>query len=222
MRTVDDLVEFRYDGTVRDTLLSLERGRLFEPSTGAPRFRIFDPEPRWTMLRDGRLAAASNTRYRITIGTAGHPERVIQVAQAPRKVTRGDRRRIRARVRDMLVDEAVPTERVARILEDLSVADQWPAFSQLRAGPGGTLWVQRILDRTEVNDGPLADWNPLQLSAVSRQWDIFDSQGRVAGRLELPRGFRLLLIEDGHLYGVYRDGLDVQHVRVYRFRLPVS
>ena len=50
-------------------------------------------------------------------------------------------------------------------------------------------------------------------------WEVFDrTSGRHLGRVELPRDFRLLAVSRGIAAGIWRDALDVEHVRLYEAR----
>lgn len=52
------------------------------------------------------------------------------------------------------------------------------------------------------------------------RWTVFDTEGRMLGTLGTPRSLRLDEIGDDYLLGVFRDRLDVEHVRMHRISKP--
>ena len=47
---------------------------------------------------------------------------------------------------------------------------------------------------------------------ASRQWDVFDDQGRYLGPLMMPLRFQPIQFRGDAIYGIQRDELDVQYV----------
>lgn len=216
---VDVVVEQRYDGTVVDTLLTPERGGTFEMTSGGPRFRLFSPEPMWTVLSEDRLAFARNDVYRISVfGPDGELQRVITFPHETQLVSERDQQAIRDAMKRLWEENGVPPQAIDQLVGNISFAANWPAFTQLRAGPEGTLWVQRIRDMTSMTDEELEDWNP-QADSGAPEWDVFEADGRYGGLIELPARFTPHAIENGRIYGVYRDDFDVEYVRVYRLNM---
>jgi len=74
-----------------------------------------------------------------------------------------------------------------------------PAYEALRAGPTGHLWVQ-------------LDAEP---GAERERHLVFEPDGRLLGTLTLPERFRTLDVGADYVLGVWRDQLDVEHVRLY-------
>jgi hypothetical protein len=79
-----------------------------------------------------------------------------------------------------------------------------PAYSAIRTGNDGSLWVQRF------------GW-PGDDEAV---WDVFDREGRWLSEVATPRRFRITEIGEGYVIGVYQDDLDVEYVRMYELIGP--
>jgi hypothetical protein len=95
------------------------------------------------------------------------------------------------------------------MLSAVEFAEQYPAFATLLAGPGGTLWAQRIATAADV-EAAGGTFNAQDLGAPD--WDVFDAEGRLLGALRLPPQFQPLRVVGDHIYGVLRDELGVQHV----------
>jgi hypothetical protein len=68
------------------------------------------------------------------------------------------------------------------------------------ADPDGNLWV---LAYTRPGD-------------ERRSWTVFAPEGRALGTVETPPGLRIMEIGADYVLGVWRDDLDVEHVRMYR------
>lgn len=212
----DLILEQAYDGTVTDTLLTPKRGGTFEIGEGGPRFMLFAPEPQWAMLDGRRLAYASNDAYRISVyGSDGALERIVTFPHEKRPVTESDQRTVRELMRRTMEESGAPTQAVDQMMGAVSFADNWPAFAQLRGGPGGTLWVQRVSDLERMPEDEREEWNP-QLDQGAPEWDVFESDGRYGGVVKLPARFTPFVIEEDRIYGVFRDEFDIQYVRVYR------
>jgi hypothetical protein len=94
-------------------------------------------------------------------------------------------------------------------------ADHYPAFASLLGGPEGTLWVQHIRTARQVKESG----EEFDVQNVGAQdWDVFDAEGRFLGEATMPDRFQPLRVHGSHLYGVWRDELDVPYV----MRLHVS
>jgi hypothetical protein len=79
-----------------------------------------------------------------------------------------------------------------------------PQFSALRVDDHERLWVR---------DYPLhPDSTPI--------WRVFDSTGAALGTVTMPASFDLHSIAGDRVFGVWRDGDDIEHVRVYALRRP--
>ncbi|MFW6089204.1 MAG: hypothetical protein ACODAB_05590 [Gemmatimonadota bacterium] len=204
-----------YDGTIVDTLLTPRRGGTWEMTAGGPSITLFAPEPQWATLSDERLAYASNDAYRINVyGPDGGLERLVTFPHEPRPVTEQEQDVVLDLVRAAMEQNDTPSEMIEQMIGRMSFADNWPAFARMRGGPHGTLWVQRLRELSEMSDGERESWNP-QLDQGGPEWDVFESDGRYGGVVELPARFTPFAIEEDRIYGVFRDDFDVQFVRVY-------
>ncbi len=214
--TNDLIATQAYDGTILDTLLTPKRGDSFTITSDRPQFRIFAPEPVWTMLSSDRLAFAVNDAYRIEVfGPDGTLERIVTRPFEPTPVTEADQRAVIEVMRAQFELSGAPPAQVDLILEGVSFADTYPAFTQMRAGPNGTLWIQRVRYLGDLSEEELESFNPT-LDQGSPKWDVFDSEGRYLGVVELPDRFTPFAVKGDRCYGVYRDEFDVQYVQVLR------
>lgn len=82
--------------------------------------------------------------------------------------------------------------------------ERHPAYGGLRVGDDGTLWLRT---------GPVTPPAP-----PAGPWTVLDPDGALLGTVEVPEGFELRAVDGEFLTGIWRDDLDVQHLRVYRLR----
>jgi hypothetical protein len=81
------------------------------------------------------------------------------------------------------------------------VSEQFPAYQLIMADRAGALRVQEFQRPTAL--GPPA-------------WLAFDLDGRLVGRLTVPRGFRILEWGDDYLLGAQADADGVESVALHR------
>lgn len=218
----DVVLSQAYDGTINDTLLTPPRGGTFKMTGGGPQITLFAPEPQWTTLAEDRIAYASNDRYRISVyGSEGDLERIVTFPHQPQVITETERSRITALVKRLWEENGVPPQAIEQMSSALSFAEHWPAFTRMRGGPHGTLWVQRVRNMDDMTEDELENWNP-QLDQGDPRWDVFEADGRYGGVVELPARFTPFALEEDRIYGVFRDDFDVQYVRVYRLDTGMS
>jgi len=115
-----------------------------------------------------------------------------------RKVTDGDRRDYRGNLESLQLSEAFREDRAAQ-LEHPSVPDRLPSYDLLVGTPQGEIWTRRY----RVTE------------AGSSTWDVFTCDGKWIASAEFPEGFLLYGADRDRIYGVFRDGLGVEHVRLY-------
>ncbi|MCI0434174.1 MAG: 6-bladed beta-propeller [Gemmatimonadetes bacterium] len=211
---MDRLLVRDTDGVLSDTLLVFASGGTFDFGGGAaPRIRIFEPEPMWTLGLDGKLYFANNATYSIEVrGQDGQVERIIRAPFERKSVTEEDKQAFHDAIMEMFVQQGLPQEAVSTMSQMISFADHYPAFANLMGGPANTLWVQHVRTAAEAlalgrMDDPRDMGSPI--------WDVFDGEGRLLGSVELPDRFTPLHIGDDELWGIVRDELDVQYVVRY-------
>ncbi len=198
------------DGTLSDTLLVFASGGTIDFAGAAPRIRIFDPEPMWTIGQDGKLYYGMNTGYSIEVRSdQGRLERIIRKPFERQPVTEADQQAFRDVIREMFERQGLPPQALEGISQMITFAEQYPAFANLMRGPGNTLMVQHVRRASDaVSGGRMQD--PRDMGSPT--WDVFDGEGRLLGQIELPAKFTPLLVRGDDMWGVWRDDLDVQYV----------
>ena len=161
----------------------------------------FSPRPLRAIDRS-RLAVASGSDAQISVhDAAGSLVARYRIARDREAVTGADI----AQVIESLVElgQSSATAAVWREWRDrMQVPRHEPAFDQLLAEPGGTLWARRF--RSDP------------LSREPQTWDVFDPDGIYLGAVSTPGALTVLAIRDGLLAGVHRDELGVEYVSVHR------
>ena len=214
--TLDAIVARGYDGEVTDTLIRVPAGKTFSFAGGAPEFNFFSPEPIWSLTGDGGILLGTNNVYSFRyLGADGSVKRIVRIPSEPALVTEEDREIFVATLESLWGEAGVPPQGIEQLKSGISFEDRFPAFAQALSGPGGTLWVQRIRVLSEMSAEEKESFNPLQ-NIGSAEWDVFDADGHYLGIVEMPFHFQPLGFTDNSVYGVWRDDLDVQYVRVLR------
>jgi hypothetical protein len=203
-------------GAINDTIMELPVGGTIDLSGNSQAIRLFESEPIWTIMGDGRVAFGMNSDYRIRLHTGeGQLERVITMPFTREPVTETDRTELLNLIREAWTQAGLPPQAVDRVSSMVQFADHYPAFASLLGGPEGTLWVQHIRTARQVKESG----EEFDVQNVGAQdWDVFDAEGRFLGEATMPDRFQPLRVHGSHLYGVWRDELDVPYV----MRLHVS
>jgi hypothetical protein len=84
--------------------------------------------------------------------------------------------------------------------ERMPMAELLPAFSAFTVDAGGNLWV--IGARVLPSDPASAD--------------VFSPDGKLLGQVDLPAGVSPYEIGNDYLLGVWKDEMELEHVRMYR------
>lgn len=132
----------------------------------------------------------------------GSLRRVVRLDRALRPVTDTDISRARAEVEEGLRGMTGPA--VERMLAT-EFASTHPVHEAILSDRVGNLWAERYRDQFAEDPGP-------------QVWDIFDADGRLAGQLEAPAGFRITAVGARSVVGVHADSLGVETVRLYRLQ----
>ena len=201
-------------GQVVDTLLEMEQSGALEYRNGLPHMVAFSPEPRWTLLDDGRLASGRLSAYRLEIRDRnGRLERVVTKSFERKPLRDSDRRALRERIRASYGREPLSADR-EHMIRTMEFGTHFPAFATLFGGPDGTLWVQRALQVSSFEPDEIAGFGLHAIAAP--EYDIFDREGRYLGILTPPGDLSPFLSRGEYLYGVQRDDLGVQYVVRHR------
>lgn len=104
-----------------------------------------------------------------------------------------------------LLDLKLSREQVLEMLDQVPAPDIHPPYSGLFLDPAGNLWVEGA--------------SAMGGSDRSAHALVFDPQGRLLGRVALPK-FRILDVGFDYVLGVHEDSLEVQYIHIYELRKP--
>jgi hypothetical protein len=147
-----------------------------------------------------RIALANSDSFSVRIVDArGTPIHVVRQRREPMEVRRSDDERARSTLVEYFPDRLRPE--VQRAVDAMPHYATFPAFADVRLDRDGELWVEE--SRRPGDDQPV--------------WQVFDRDGVLIGRVETPVGLAITDIGADYLVGVWRDALDVERVRLYRY-----
>lgn len=129
----------------------------------------------------------------------GTLRRLIRRSVSPRPVTPADLEAYKQQELAGVEDEEARRDAERRYAE-MPLAETMPAYATFTFDASGNLWVR------EFTVGEVATW----------PWTVFDGQGRMLGSVEMPADFRVTQIGEDFVLGLWRDDVDVEHVRRYR------
>ncbi len=220
----DPIVVYDTTGAVVDTLAILPKGQTLEGMTEQTlSIRIFAPEPLWALAGNGTVFYAMNDRFRILVNDpTGAQVRIISKDVERKPVEEADRNAILRLLREQYAQYGVAPAQIEQIMPGIGFAEFYPVFGQLLVGAGDALWVQRIRSARDMAGAAeeVVEFDPQDLG--SPQWDVFDAQGRWLGVVTLPDRFQPVNVQGDHLYGIWRDELDVQYVMRVKVNRPVE
>jgi len=206
----DVFVRVDRNGAIVDTIHRMPTSRSVRFEGAVMRFSAYDPEPHWTLDRQGQLYTGMTGEYRIEIRTVdGSLRSVVTREHSNQPITEADQRAFLNMLRRTLTDQHVDPALIAQMISGMSFAAHYPAFALFQPGPRGTLWVQRIRTATDAErEGDAFEATDLGDTA----FDVFDAQGRFVAVVHLPARFVPLTYVGDQFYGMWRDDLDVQYV----------
>jgi hypothetical protein len=218
----DPIVIYDTTGVVVDTLTMLPKGQTVEElSEERISMRLFAPEPLWDLADDGTVYTAMSNRYRIQMSTPdGALTRIITRDVERKLVSEGEQTAILEALREQMSGLGAPPQAVEQIIQGVVFADHYPVFGLLFCGPGQSLWVQRIRSAADMVEGEDVEFDPQAIG--SPEWEVFDAEGRYLGVVTLPERFQPAAVDGDFLYGIWRDELDVQHVKRLRVNMPTG
>lgn len=207
----DPLMRIAADGS-EEMLVLMPQAKTVWMEGNAPRFRYFETEPSWDLGPSGTLRTAMTQEYRIALrGKDGSIHTVVTKPSSQRAVTDGDKFRYETLLREALARTGISPEAVQRQIDRLSYGTTFPAFNQLMEGPDGTTVVQQIGELNEMERLDLSEEQSRRMG--SGTWDVFDTDGRYLGPVELPERFTPMVWQPDAVYGRWLDDQDVAHVR---------
>lgn len=212
--TGDPIVTSGLDGAPVDTVAVLPVGESMQIVGGQARVRFFDPEPIWDAAPDGRLVTSRNNDMRFELWDAsGTLKRIFTRPYEPRSLTERDKQVLLDAIGEAARQQGARPEQVQAFLSQTRFADHYPAFVIAALGPRGSVWVQRMRTGNELV-GEEGTFNAQDLG--SAEWDVFDGEGRYLGVVTFPGRYQPIRVMGDRFYGIARDELDVQSLKVYR------
>ena len=219
-RPGDTILVVRFDQkTQRIDTLARVKGSTPRKNTMIPGlpYVIFAAQDVWNVTPDGRLGVVRSGDYHIDWRDADG--RLVSGPPLPyerRPVTMDDRI---AHVRRFLEGSSISGKGTdqglspipAEMLEEKNVrkdaetqehADVHPPFTEVTplVGPDGSLWVERSMRL-----------------GTPQTWDVIGSNGTLAGRVQMPRGRRLVALGARWLYAAMTDDDGLQHLERYAY-----
>ncbi len=210
----DPIVTLAAEGVEPDTVAVLPIGQSFQVTGGRARIRQFEPEPIWDADREGRLVTAMNDAWHIRLWSPdGSLTRVITRPSERKPVTERDKQVIKDAVATLARQQGAPPQAIEALMQRYEFADFFPAFATLALGPNGSVWVQHFRSGDELaGEGETFDIQDMG----SPDWGVFDADGRYLGTVTFPGRYQPIRAMGDLFYGVARDELDVQTLKVYR------
>lgn len=193
---------FGNDGTLEDSLFATPSWEYYVKGTDRmvmARSLPFGRGLAAATFADGFWAGVTD-RYELRrYAPDGTLELVMRKAHTDQPVTDSD---IEAYKADALegIDNDNFRRQTEQMFQEMPIAGTMPAFSSITVDEQGDLWVSEYT----------APRTPM------RSWTVFDPDGRMLGALDLPADLRVFQIGRDFVLGVWRDDMDVEHVRVYR------
>ncbi len=204
----DSVTYFRYDaeGAPLDTIGRFPGRELFV-STGEQfvivMSRAFGRQPQLAVHGAGFYFGASD-RYEIgDYSVRGALRRLIRGPHVNLRVTPEHRQRYVQLQLEGTTDEAWRA-RLRKLLAEMPFPETMPAYRDLVVDADGNLWV--------------ADFGPP--GGERWRWTVFDGEGRMLGRVEMPAAPEIYAIGSDYVLGLWRDELDIEHVRLYQLIKP--
>jgi len=212
--TGDPIVTPGLDDAPVDTVAMLPVGESMQVVGGQARIRLFDPEPIWDADPDGRLVTSRNNDMRFEMWNAsGSLTRIFTRPYEPRALTDRDKQVLLDAIAEAARRQGAPPAQVQAFLSQAQFADHYPAFVMVALGPQGSVWVQRMRTGNELV-GEEGTFDAQDLG--STDWDVYDAEGRYLGVVSFPGRYQPIRAMGDRFYGIARDDLDVQSLKVYR------
>lgn len=183
---------------------------------GDQAIRVFDPVHTWMPRADGMLVVSPGAPYEIAWhDPSGGLVRVARRDIDPPVVTARHRELEISRMRDAMSQGGAPDERIDELIDNMEFESTVPDVLRVWVSePDGRLWIGvHDTDLFEIADeDPRGGW--------ANALDVFEHDGSYLGQIPMPVGFRLRVVTEGALYGVWEDDLEVPFARRYRVVRP--
>jgi len=188
---------------------------------GRPVLPLVVNAPAWDVLPDGALVWASLDRTELRVRSA---ERSLErIVRFPGWRHRRPSPSEEAALLELMGEKLVALGGSRETVEQLDVVQPstLPAITSVRAGPRGTIWVQRMGEAGDVHPWALNSPDP-PLGWGGGVWDVLDREGKRLGTVELDPRVRLLRISADRVLGVRWDELGREEVVLWELTGPAS
>ena len=210
------------DGEMPVVLLEVDREGAIHPDTiarwtwsagfGDRTIRVFEPVHTWMPRSDGTVVVSEGTPYEIRWhDPARGLARVSRREVEPVAVTARHREFEVARMREGMAAGGASDDMIDDLLDRMEFESTVPDVLRVWVSePDGRLWIG-------VHDAGLFENSaePPE-GGWANALDVFERDGRYLGRIPIPEGFRLRVVTEDALYGVWEDELEVPFARRYR------
>ncbi len=136
----------------------------------------------------------------VGLDRSGTVRRIVRADRDPQLVTQAEIDHSRAAVEERLRGMSGPAVDRIRATE---FASTHPVHDRILVDETGNLWVERYQSDLYEDYG-------------EREWDIFDTEGKLTGYLTTTAGFRITHIGRQLVLGVHADSLGRETVQMYR------
>jgi hypothetical protein len=204
-------------GSVGDTVGWMPAGESARTSGGRLETLLYAGEPTASLCPDNSLITGRQSRYEIKrYGPTGTLEQVVRLDRDNSAITESDQARLLHRFREGYMQTGFGASWVEDLLSTVHFTEFYPAFARLKCGPGGSIFVRPWRPVSSLTDDELPDVMLGSESEASAEFDVFDRKGRYLGVIPLPSGFQPFRFHGEYLYGLWRDALDVEYVKVMK------
>lgn len=174
--------------------------------------RVFEAVPTWMPRSDGVVVLSEGSPYEIRWRDgSGALVRVARRDVEPVPVTSRHRDLEEAQMRESMSEAGMSEAAIDDQLGNLEFERTVPEVLRVWVSePDGRLWIG-------VHDPELfAGGNIAREGGWANALDVFERNGLYLGRIPMPEGFRLRVVTDDALYGVWENELEVPFARRYR------
>jgi hypothetical protein len=192
----------------RNTLVTLTAIPIVERPT-YPTALPYGPWASWAAAKSGAYVALGGAPEIKLYERGQRLRRIIRWQTPPTALTDEDRDRF-SQFRQKSLAES-PGRNDLPAPDEFTFPDTKPAIAGLLVDDLGNIWV-----RSYPSDAP-GFLNQIQNGPdrPREKWSVIDSTGAFLGDLTMPQGLQVMGIQANHVIGVFRDTLDVQHVRLH-------
>jgi hypothetical protein len=139
-------------------------------------------------------------------GQSGALERIFRVDAAPERVTDAHLEDYIQQAVDEETDDENRRREIRALIREMPIPERFPAYQAALVDSEGDVWVQ---DYGNSDD-------------EAAFWTVFDSDGRIVGRLQGPARTRFLRIGPDYVLGQTTDEFDVESLTLWSLARPLA